>query len=410
MAGIEPAKADAPFNADSPVTHREARMRRDDQIAEVRKLLAHLDRRTTAWADGIYRNPITDYTCPNQAARERDLFFRKGVINIGLSCLLPRPGDWMTHDYTGVPILLVRRQDGTLGAFLNVCRHRGARVAEGSGSGERDFRCPYHGWCYGLDGALIARPDERSFAAADRSTHGLRPLPVAEKYGMIWVSPSPETHFDVDDLLAGLEIDLAAYRLDTYHHYETRVLRRRMNWKLAVDTFGESYHLQHLHPNTVDPLFYSNRCTFDPFGLNHRMIIARKNFDELRDLPEAEWDLFDHTAIICVLFPNTVFTFQRDHVETWHMFPGDEVDETVMYVSLYIPEPVDNPKAKEHWDRNFNLLMATVEMEDFPTCEGMQRGFASGAQDAIIFGRNEPALQHYHKSIRTALAETVAAE
>jgi hypothetical protein len=108
--------------------------------------------------------------------------------------------------------------------------------------------------------------------------------------------------------------------------------------------------------------------------------------------------------VICVLFPNTVFTFQRDHVETWHFFPGDKVDETLLYVSLYIPEPVTNPKAKEHWDRNFNLLMATVEMEDFPTCEGMQRGFSSGAQDAITFGRNEPALQHFHKSVTAALA------
>ena len=172
--------------------------------------------------------------------------------------------------------------------------------------------------------------------------------------------------------------DLAAYGLDTYHHYETRVLRRKMNWKLAVDTFGETYHLQHLHPDTVSPLFHSNRCTFAAFGPNHRMLAARRSFDELRGMPEHEWDVFDHTVVICVLFPNTVFTFQRDHVETWHFFPGDSVDETVMYVSLYIPEPVDNPKAKQHWDNNFNLLMATVEMQDFPTCEGMQRGFASG--------------------------------
>jgi hypothetical protein len=104
------------------------------------------------------------------------------------------------------------------------------------------------------------------------------------------------------------------------------------------------------------------------------------------------------------LFPNTVFTFQRDHVETWHMFPGENVDETVMYVSLYVPVPVDNPKSKQHWDNNFNLLMATVEEQDFPTCEGMQRGFASGAQDSIVFGRNEPALQHYHRNITAALA------
>ena len=380
-------------------------MRRQDQIAEARKLLAHLDNRTTDLADGIYRNPVADYTCPEQAGREREVFFRKTPLNIGLSALLPNPGDWLTHDYTGVPMLLVRRADGSLGAFHNVCRHRGARVAEGSGNGAKDFRCPYHGWCYGLDGALIARPDEASFAAAERTAHGLVPLPVIEKYGMIWAAPNPDVRIDVERLLQGMGEELAAYRLDTYHHYETRVLRRQMNWKLAVDTFGETYHLQHLHPDTVSPLFHSNRCTFAAFGPHHRMLAARRSFDELRGVPEHEWDVFDHTVVICVLFPNTVFTFQRDHVETWHFFPGDSVDETVMYVSLYIPEPVDNPKAKQHWDNNFNLLMATVEMQDFPTCEGMQRGFASGAQDSIVFGRNEPALQHFHRNITAALAE-----
>ena len=379
-------------------------MRREEQIVGARKLLDYLSNRTTALADSVYRNPVTDYICPKQAERERDLFFRKGAFNVGLSALLPKPGDWMTHDYAGVPILLARDGDGKLGAFLNVCRHRGARVAEGCGSGDKDFRCPYHGWCYGLDGALIARPDERSFAAAAREAHGLRPLPVAEKYGMIWVSPDPEANFDVDQMLGGLGDDLAAYGLDSYHHYETRVLRRKMNWKLGVDTFGETYHLEHLHPNTVDPLFYSNRCTFDAFGPNHRMLAARRTFDTLRGVPEDQWDVLDNTVVICVLFPNTVFTYQRDHVETWHFFPGDTVDETILYVSLYIPTPVESPKAKEHWDRNFNILMATVEMEDFPTCEGMQKGFGSGAQDAITFGRNEPALQHFHKNITAALA------
>jgi phenylpropionate dioxygenase-like ring-hydroxylating dioxygenase large terminal subunit len=381
-----------------------AAMRREDQIVEARKLLGHLKNRTTALAEGVYRNPVAGYTCEQQAARERELFFRKGAFNVGLSALLPNAGDWMTHDYSGVPLLVARDENGKLGAFLNVCRHRGARVAEGSGSGQRDFGCPYHGWCYGLDGALIARPEEASFSAAERATHGLRPLPIVEKYGMIWVSPDPEGHFDVDDLLCGLGLDLAAYRLDTYHHYETRVLRRKMNWKLGVDTFGETYHLQHLHPNTVDPLFYSNRATFDAFGPNHRLIGARRTLDQLRGIPEDQWDVFDHTVVICVLFPNTIFTFQRDHVETWHVYPGDKVDEAVIYVSLYIPEPVGNPKAKAHWDRNFDILMATVEKEDFPTCEEMQRGFASGAQDAVTFGRNEPALQHFHKSVAAALA------
>jgi phenylpropionate dioxygenase-like ring-hydroxylating dioxygenase large terminal subunit len=380
-------------------------MRREDQVAEARKLLDHLDRRTTALADAIYRNPVTDYTCRQQAAREREVFFRNGPINIGLSALLPRAGDWMTHDYAGVPIVIVRRADGSLGAFLNACRHRGARVVDGSGGGARSFSCPYHGWTYGLDGALVARPDEPSFAAAERATHGLAALPAVEKHGMIWVGPRPGMALDIDGLLDGAADDIAAYRLDAYHHYETRVLRRAMNWKLAVDTFGETYHLNYLHPDTVSPLFHSNRATFTAFGRNHRLIAARRTLDELRGQPEAKWDLFDHSAIIYVLFPNTIFLFQRDHVETWHIFPGERVDSCAMYVSLYIPEPVAGDSAKRHWDNNFNLLMATVEFEDFPTCEGMQRGFLSGAQDSIVFGRNEPALQHYHRGVASALAE-----
>jgi hypothetical protein len=97
-------------------------MRKEDQIRQGEKLLRYLDEKTTAMADGIYGNPVSDYICPKQAGAEKEKFFRKGPINIGLSCLLPKPGDYMTHDLTGVPILLVRRQDGSLGAFLNAAR------------------------------------------------------------------------------------------------------------------------------------------------------------------------------------------------------------------------------------------------------------------------------------------------
>jgi phenylpropionate dioxygenase-like ring-hydroxylating dioxygenase large terminal subunit len=380
-------------------------MHRQDQIAEARKLLSHIDNRTTALADGVYRNPVTDYACPRQAARERARFFEDGPINIGLSGLLPGAGDWMTHDHAGIPILLMRRAEGALAAFLNVCRHRGARIANGCGGRARSFSCPYHGWTYGLDGALIARPEEASFPAVDRTTHGLRALPVVEKDGMIWVGTRPGMALDIDRQLAGLGDDLASYGLASYHHYETRILRREMNWKLAVDTFCETYHLSYLHHDTISPLFYNNRATFDAFGRNHRLVAARRTIDELRGVPEPEWDVYRHTAIVYVLFPNTVFIFQRDHIESWHIFPGEQPDRCSMYVSFYIPEPAISDSAKRHWDNNFNLLMATVELQDFPTCEGMQRGFLSGAQDWIVFGRNEPALQHFHRSVTAALAE-----
>jgi phenylpropionate dioxygenase-like ring-hydroxylating dioxygenase large terminal subunit len=382
-------------------------MLRRDQLEQSRKLLSYLDSGTTAMADGIYLNPVTDYTCPNQFVRERALFFHRGPLNIGLSCLLPAVGDYMTHDYLGVPIVLVRHEDGFLRGFLNVCRHRGARVAEGCGNGARRFTCPYHGWTYGIDGRLVARPDERSFAEIDKSSSGLRALPVMEKYGMIWMSPTAGASFDIDALLSGLQRDLAAFRVDCYHHYATRVLHRRVNWKIVIDTFLETYHLSVLHQNTVHPILHSNLATFDAFGRNLRMIGARRTIAKLRELPESEWNLIPHSAIVCVLFPNTLFIMQGDHLETWHVYPaGNGVDESVMCVSLYTPEAATTESARRHWDRNMELLMATVDKEDFPVSEGIQRGFYSGAQDEILFGRNEPSLQHFHKSIKAALAET----
>jgi phenylpropionate dioxygenase-like ring-hydroxylating dioxygenase large terminal subunit len=207
-------------------------------------------------------------------------------------------------------------------------------------------------------------------------------------------------------MLSGAQRDMAAYKLDAYHHYKTRVLHQKINWKIVVDTFLETYHLQFLHRKTVDPILYSNMTTFDAFGRNLRMIAARRTIGELRALPEAEWNLIPYTAIIYVLFPNTVFIMQGDHVETWHVFPdGDSTDNSIMYISLYTPEKAETDSARRHWDRNMALLLATVEDEDFPLSEGIQRGFYSGAQDAILFGRNEPSLQHFHKSVKAALAE-----
>jgi phenylpropionate dioxygenase-like ring-hydroxylating dioxygenase large terminal subunit len=380
-------------------------MRYQDQVAEARKLLSYLDARTTAMTEGVYRNPVTDYTCPQQAALERAAFFRYGPINIGLGCLLPNPGDYMTHDYTGVPILLVRRPDGSLGACLNVCRHRGARVAEGYGAGATSFCCPYHGWSYGLDGSLVARPDERSFTELDRASCSLRALQAVERYGMVWVCPTPQVTFEMDELLADLPPDLAACGFDAYHHYETRVLQRRINWKLAVDTFLESYHIGVLHRETISPLFYANRSTFDAFGRNLRWVLPRRTIGELRATPEDQWDLIAHTAIVYLLFPNTVLVMAQDHLESWHMFPaGNGVDETLMYISFYTPEPALSDSARRHWNNNFDLIMATVEKQDFPISEGIQRGFYSGAQDEIVFGRNEPALQHCHRAIKAALS------
>ncbi len=374
------------------------------QVAQLRQLLHHLDNKTTAMAGSEYRNPVTDYTCRAQLAAERKTLFRGHPLLMGLGNEIPEPGDFLTDDFSGAPLLLVRGEDGVVRGFLNVCRHRGSRVAEGRGNRKR-FVCPYHAWTYGSGGQLLRIPHDAGFPGVDRACHGLTPVPVVEKYGLVWAVASPGAEFDIDESLEGAQRDLATFDLGRYSLYETRVLEQKMNWKLVIDTFLETYHIRVLHPETLDWLIHSNLGTFEAFGRNSRSIYARRSVDELRSVPESDWDLVHHTVIVYVLFPNTVLIMQGDHLETWRVHPVEnDPDRARMYVQLYTPEPALTESAKRHWDRNMDLLMSVVQEEDFPNGENIQQSFYSGAQEHVTYGRNEPALGHYHESIKRILA------
>jgi hypothetical protein len=72
-------------------------------------------------------------------------------------------------------------------------------------------------------------------------------------------------------------------------------------------------------------------------------------------------------------------------------------------VSLYTPEPA-NTAAETEWDHHrLALLLGTVNDEDFPVAEDIQRGFVAGAQSHLTFGRHEPALAHFHRTIAQEL-------
>lgn len=377
-------------------------MLRDEQIAVARRLLDHIAQQTLDRAAEVYRQPVAQYFEPAFAARERERFFRREPLCVGLSALLPAPGAYQAHDLSGLPLLLVRDRESRFRAFLNVCRHRGARVAEGEGSTMR-FTCPYHAWVFDLDGALVARPDEGSFAACPREAHALTELPAAERDGLLWVAPAPDASFDLDAKLGELAPELAALGLGGFHHYKTVDFRRRMNWKLVVDTFLESYHFCVLHRDSICSIFHHNLATFDTYGANFRLISPRKSIAGLNALPEHDWQVLPHLVGIYVLFPNTVLVWQGEQVEFWQIYPGADPDHSVARLSLYSPVPALTEKARRHWDRNLELVSHVVENEDFPVGEGIQRGFHSGAQTEIVFGVNEPALGHYHAGISAAV-------
>ena len=177
-----------------------------------------------------------------------------------------------------------------------------------------------------------------------------------------------------------------------------------MNWKLLVDTFHEGYHFGFLHKESLRGILVHNVGDFTPFGPNFRLVYGRTKLDRLKTMPESEWDLMWNTTIVYSMFANTIFSPQGDHMEIFRMFPVDgRTDRAVMETSLYIPKPVETPDEKRHWDANLALAIKVITTEDFTAGRTMQIGFGSGAQSHVVYGRNEPALAHYHKSIRRAL-------
>ena len=383
-------------------------MQHTTQLALVRELLGHLDAGTTALAENVMRNRVDVYTDRDRLEREWSMI-RRTPQYFGLSCRLPEPGSYATDDETSVPVLLVRDHDGRFRSFLNVCRHRGSRVASGQGSGRTKFACPYHGWTYDCNGRLVGVPGRESFAGVDLSVRNLVELPAREYGGMLWSALDPSIPLEPDPFFAGLGPELASYGFENYVHYARRTLVRRMNWKMVIDTFLESYHFAVLHPHTVHPIFFPNLSLFEPFGPHLREVFARRTITELRGCPEADWDLVTHTVIIYVLFPSTVLVMQGDHAEIWRIFPdANRPDSSVIHLDFYTPEPAETDSARGHWDRNFELVLRTVEDEDFPTGEGIQSGFRANAQTEVVYGRNEPALQHWQRTVTDVLAKRAA--
>jgi phenylpropionate dioxygenase-like ring-hydroxylating dioxygenase large terminal subunit len=380
-------------------------------VPVIKRILAYIDNGTTAMAERPWKNDVSAYWHPDHFTAETRILFRQRPLLMGLSCDWPKPGDWRTDDLAGVPILIARGRDGALRAFLNVCRHRGAKVADGCGHGGV-FSCPYHAWTYGLDGRLRGIPDERAFEGIRAERPGLTPLPLAERHGLVWVMPTPaddgRSEFEIDTWLGGLGSELASYGAANYHLYDKRLIHETMNWKVLVDTFHESYHVGFLHKDSLTGILLPNVADFEAFGDNHRLVFPRRKIDRLRGLPECEWDLMWNSAIVYCLFPNTLFVAQGDHLEIHRIYPEEgRPDRAVMETSFYIPQPVADAEDERHWKANLDLLMNVVLGEDFPAGRTMQIGFGSGAQTHTVFGRNEPAMIHYHQSLRRALGLTV---
>ena len=297
-------------------------MRPERQRALIERYLGFRNGEWTDVAPASMRNPASAYVDPERFAREMKLLFRERPVPVGLSCECKEPGSYMTARLGGVPIAIVRQSDGTLCGFFNACRHRGAPVLSGDGAGLRAMVCPYHAWSYRLDGTLLGRPQDWGFDDVAQSECNLRPIAVAEQYGLIYAQPSENASISIDSLLEGMQTEIAEYDLASYTHFETRTREWNFNWKLVIDTFTENYHIPALHRRSIAPYYDDRHSIWDTYGLHQRTVNFRRTIDkELAEKAPQDRRLLPHTTIEYFLLPNALLTHQLDHVELWRVTP-----------------------------------------------------------------------------------------
>lgn len=370
------------------------------------RLLGHMAARTTDLAPAEMYQPVTAYTDVAHAAREREALFKRLPLVAAHATEVAKTNDFITVDLAGVPVLVVRQADGTLKAFTNVCRHRGSKVESAEQGNRRLFVCPFHAWSYDTTGALRALPFDQGFCGVDKTKRGLTALPVEERHGLVWVVPTPGSGIDVKAHLGDkLDAELTGWGLDRYVFERKQSFDVPTNWKLLVDGFMEDYHLPILHKNTIGAYFQPNLHTFDAYGVNGRMIAARSNIAKLEGKTPESIDLLRCTATVYSLFPSGVLVWQNDHFELWSILP-DRSNPLHSRVSarLLAPSAEAALAQKPLWDKNWKILMDTVEKEDWIASNDIQNSIAGGGQSHFVFGRNEPALQHFHAQIAAAVA------
>ena len=380
-------------------------MRRLDEIAWIRRFLAHEREGSTQLADGVLRVPAGHYTSPEHLDRERSALFRGRAMVAGLGADLPGPGDYLCLNAGDVPLLVTRHSDGRARAFVNACRHRGSPLADGRGCapGGR-LRCPFHAWSYSTDGRLAETPTaEAAFEELQDSERNLLPRPCAEAHGLVWVCAESDTQIATDEVLAGIGPDLDALDLGTHQHFDTHVSEWACNWKLLLSTFLESYHVFSLHRESVHPWYFSQPMLYDGFGPNLRFPVPKRSLLELAGQEESDWRLADHATLQWLIAPNALLS-STDHSSLLWRFEPLRADHTRVTTTLYSRKPFEDDEARGHLQHEFALQLRVTAEEDFPQQEAVQVSLNSGALPDVVMGRHEGAVIHFHRALAQILA------
>ncbi len=341
--------------------------------------------------------PASWYTRADVFQAERERVFSATWQLVAHSAALSKPGDYVTVNLVGEPLLLVRGDDGVLRAFYNVCRHRAGPVALGSGC-RRAFQCGYHGWTYGLDGRLRQAREIQGTRHFDPEEYGLVPVGVADWGPLVFVNLDPaapplSTVMDpIDQEMSAAGFDLGRVAPRVRRCYEIQC-----NWKVYVDNYLEGYHIPIVHPGLFRELDYL-RYQVQPRGHYSKQVSPTRSAGT--GDAQSGYGRYEAgtEALYYWIWPNLMLNIYPDNVSTNVILPLGADRTLTIFEWFFLPEVGEE-------DVEATVAFSDqIQQEDIDICEHVARGLQSASYDRGRFvAARENGVHHFHRLMAAAL-------
>ena len=334
-----------------------------------------------------YTIPAAWYTDLRVADLERERVFGRVWHLAGRTGQVERPGQFFTLEIAGEPLLIVRGDDGALRGFFNVCRHHAAAVATVDAGTAQLFRCPYHGWTYGLDGSLKGTPDFAGVCGFNRQENGLKPVRIDTWEPFVFVSLASEGP-GLADFLGDLTDRAKPLQLSALRFHSRREYVLQCNWKVFVDNYLDGgYHVPYLHKGLNSVLEYS-KYTIEN---GERYCLQSSPIVYSGQQGQVETTRTGDRANYFWLYPNFMINAYQGVMDTNLVLPMG-VDRTRVIFDFYFAEGATANAGDSI------AVSDLVQQEDVAVCEAVQRGLGSRAYGAGRLSVRREAGEHlFHR-------------
>jgi choline monooxygenase len=335
--------------------------------------------------------PSSWYTDASILELENRTVFSSSWQAIARSGQLVEPGQYITSELVGEPILIVRGTDSILRGFYNVCRHHAAAVMTQHEGTARQLRCPYHGWTYNLEGALILAPELGRAADFDRATNSLVPVEIDVWNNWVFMKLTRGTPSLHNFLGKNLLEQFERLNLESLQWVERRSYTLNCNWKVFVDNYLDGgYHVPHLHHGLNSVLDYNNYTieTGERFCLQSSPIVSQRAAADTAGLRQGK------RALYCWIYPNFMINIYGGVMDTNLVIPRG-VDRTEVVFDYYFADTSSGAQKKSLASI---ALSEQIQGEDVAICESVQRGLNSRSYSAGRLSVRREAGDHlFHK-------------